>query len=61
MPPCDDFMKRAIALLVIALFLAGLVAFFLWLRTPLAIDRCLDQGGRWDDAQDACDGGRKGS
>jgi hypothetical protein len=56
-----NFMKRLIGLLVLALFLAGLIAFSLWARSPLAIDRCLDQGGRWDYTHDVCDGGRRGS
>lgn len=56
-----DLIKRMAAFLLLALLLAGLVAFCLWARTPLAIDRCLDQGGRWDHGRDACDGGRKGS
>lgn len=53
--------KRVIAVVVLALLPAGLIALLLWVRTPLAIDRCLDQGGRWDDVQDACDRGQEGS
>jgi hypothetical protein len=56
-----NFIKRVIAFLVLALLLGGLVAFFLWVQTPLAIDRCLDQGRKWDYANDVCEGGRKGS
>lgn len=56
-----SFMKRLIGLLVLALFLAGLAGFFFWARTPLAIDRCLDQGGRWDYLLDVCESRRRGS
>jgi hypothetical protein len=31
------------------------VALFLWLRHELKIDRCLDQGGRWNKAQSVCE------
>lgn len=51
--------KLVTAVLVLSLFLAGLLAFFLWIRTPLAIDRCLDQGGRWDYAKESCEGGER--
>lgn len=50
-----ELLKRAIALLVLALLLAALFAFFFWARTQLSIDSCLDLGGRWDYTQDSCD------
>lgn len=36
--------------------LAGVALFALWLRHEIAIDRCLDLGGRWDAQRDACEG-----
>ena len=54
-----DLLKRAIVVLALVLFLAALIAFFLWVRTQFRIDSCLDQGGRWHYARDICDGPQK--
>lgn len=33
------------------------VLLFTWLHEFISIDSCLDHGGRWDYAAEACDGG----
>jgi hypothetical protein len=45
-------MKRKTRLMI-AILLA--VPLFLWLRHELKIDRCLDQGGRWNAPQGLCE------
>jgi hypothetical protein len=45
--------KRTIVLLVTTVVLITLLG--LYVRRQLAIDRCLDHGGRWDYAANKCD------
>jgi hypothetical protein len=47
--------KRLRHLVWIVLILT--VLFLAWPRAArfLAVDRCLDNGGRWDDASDSCE------
>ncbi len=46
-------MRAALILAVVAALLFVAVG---WVRRELAIDRCLDHGGRWNAAQSACEG-----
>ncbi len=51
-------MKKA--LLVAALFLmVAFIAAWPWLKTQVAIDTCLDAGGRWNYEQELCEGAAK--
>jgi len=43
-------------LLILALCAALLAVAVGWVRKELAIDRCLDLGGRWNAARSACEG-----
>ena len=43
-------------LLVLALIVALLALAAGWVRKELAIDRCLDHGGRWNAVRAACEG-----
>lgn len=47
--------KRAIAFVTLTALLAAFVALLVWVRTQLAIDSCLDQGGRWSYTRDVCE------
>lgn len=44
---------RYAAFFTIALIAAA--ALYLWFSDTIAIDRCLDAGGRWDHHSDSCD------
>ncbi len=46
-------MRAALILAVVAALLFVAVS---WVRRELAIDRCLDHGGRWNAARVACEG-----
>ena len=46
-------MRAALILAVVAALLFVAVS---WVRRELAIDRCLDHGGRWNAARSACEG-----
>ena len=45
--------KLAVGAVIVALVLAA----GLWLKREIAIDSCLDLGGRWDYQADVCDKG----
>jgi len=48
--------NEKIKLILLTTLLAVLVTFaFLFLKTHLAIDRCLDNGGRWDYETHQCE------
>lgn len=50
----DASMKRkAVAVIILSLVLLGL-GYFLW--DYLTVDRCLDNGGKWDRSQGSCVG-----
>jgi hypothetical protein len=44
---------RTLVAIVAILVVVGVV---LWIRDLLAVDRCLDHGGRWNYDEDACEG-----
>ena len=46
-------MQRLLVVLVVAALLALAIG---WVRKELAIDRCLDHGGRWNAARSVCEG-----
>lgn len=50
-------MKRTITLVVAILVLAGIVAMLFVVRRQMAIDSCLDNGGRWHHEQAMCETG----
>jgi len=47
---------RALCAVLAGAMLAAVALFVMWLRHEIAIDRCLDLGGRWNQQQDACEG-----
>ena len=48
--------RRTLILAAIALAAAAALALFLATRPILAIDRCLDAGGRWNHESALCEG-----
>lgn len=50
-------MKRSFAIVVAILALAGIVAMVFVVRRQMAIDSCLDNGGRWHHEQAMCETG----
>jgi hypothetical protein len=46
-------MRTVLVITVVAALLFVAVS---WVRRELAIDRCHDQGGRWNAARSACEG-----
>lgn len=48
-------------MLALAVILLAAVLFVLWLRKELAIDRCHDQGGRWNAGTALCEGTHRAS
>jgi hypothetical protein len=50
-------MKRAITIVVAFLVLAGVVSMVFVVRRQMAIDSCLDKGGRWHHEQATCETG----
>jgi hypothetical protein len=54
-------MKRLRAVLIVVPIALILLFAANWVKTELAIDRCLDQGGRWDAAAAACAGMQRGA
>lgn len=49
-------MKRVRAALLLVAILLALAVSVQWVRKELAIDRCHDQGGRWNAAAALCEG-----
>lgn len=49
--------KYKLALLLAAVAVAALVASWPWLKTEVAIDSCLDAGGRWNYGAELCEHG----
>ena len=48
-------MKKKYAIVLLLLIALGLLASVLWLKEQLAIDRCLDAGGRWRADKTVCE------
>jgi hypothetical protein len=49
-------MSRLLFLLIATLFAIG---FSLWVWHQISIDRCLDNGGRWNSEISSCEGGER--
>jgi hypothetical protein len=45
--------STAIAIVILLLLVAGAM----WFRDFLAVDKCLDRGGRWDEETHSCEAG----
>jgi hypothetical protein len=41
--------------LIIASAVLVIIVFLVWIRWQMAIDSCLDLGGRWDYSKNECD------
>ena len=48
-------MKKKTKFILLFIVVVGLLASLPWLRTQLAIDSCLDSGGRWSYAKEVCE------
>ena len=48
-------MKRKYKFILLLLVIVGLLASVPWFRKQLAIDSCLDSGGRWNYEKKVCE------
>lgn len=55
--PRRDRRRGIIRIVAVVLLAIGALAAWSWLAGEVAIDRCLDAGGRWNAATRGCEGG----
>jgi len=48
-------MKKMGAIVLLIVVVAGVISAGLWVRQQLAIDSCLDNGGRWNAKLSVCE------